>query len=215
MLDTNQAVGAGVPELNVRRVEPNSNVSTIGSPANASNRTAVLVDGHKLRCGSARCVPQVHRVAQSNGQHVVAPPVKQVEVVVINEFRCVQSPLRRLRIISGQIRNHHPIDSSTEKQDGHQSVVQCTNLITWGMWRRCLAGLAWWEEAASAAAVFSGSGGLFLKARIRVRLLSSFSASSLRYASPWMVTPPRSPCPSWAPLAGSAPRPCPSPTCPG
>ena len=123
--------------------------------------------------------PQVHRVAQSNGQHVIAPPVEQVEVVVINEFRCVQSPLRRLRIISGQIRNHHPIDSSTEKQDGHQSVVQCTNLITWGMWRRCLAGLAWWEEAA----VFSGSGGLFLKARIRVRLLSSFSASSLRYAS--------------------------------
>jgi hypothetical protein len=30
---------------------------------------------------------------------------------------------------------------------------------------------------------FSGSGGLFLKARIRVRLLSSFSASSLRYTS--------------------------------
>jgi hypothetical protein len=91
-----QSVGAGVPELNVRRVEPDSNVPTIGSPANASNRTAVLVDGHKLRCGSARCVPQVHRVAQSNGQHVVAPPVKQVEVVVINELRRVQSPLSRL-----------------------------------------------------------------------------------------------------------------------
>lgn len=29
----------------------------------------------------------------------------------------------------------------------------------------------------------SGSGGLFLKARILVRLLSSFSASSFRYAS--------------------------------
>uniref|UniRef100_A0A0A8XVR5 Cell division cycle protein 20 n=1 Tax=Arundo donax TaxID=35708 RepID=A0A0A8XVR5_ARUDO len=51
------------------------------------------------------------------------------------------------------------------------------------MWRRCLAGLVCrWVEAASAE-TFSGSGGLFLKARIRVRLLSSFSASSLRYAS--------------------------------
>jgi hypothetical protein len=93
-----QSIGAGVPKLDVGRVDPDSNVPTIRSLANAGNRTAVLIDGHKLRCGSARCIPQAPGVSQSNGHHVVAPPVKQVEVVVINKLWCVYGPLGRLYI---------------------------------------------------------------------------------------------------------------------
>uniref|UniRef100_A0A0A9E4C3 Cell division cycle protein 20 n=1 Tax=Arundo donax TaxID=35708 RepID=A0A0A9E4C3_ARUDO len=91
-----QSVRAGVPELEIRRVEPNGDVPAVRSPADAGDGTGVLVDGHKLRRGSARGVPQVDRVAERNRQHVVAPPVEQVEVVVINEVRSVQSPLRGL-----------------------------------------------------------------------------------------------------------------------
>jgi hypothetical protein len=106
---TYQSVGAGVPELNVGRVEPHGDVPAVGSPADAGDGTGVLVDGHKLRCGSARGVPQVHRVTQSDGQHVVASPVEKVEVVVINKVWSVQSPLSRLqhKWFKSRISNHN------------------------------------------------------------------------------------------------------------
>ena len=87
---TCQSVGAGVPELDIRRVEPNSDMLAIWSPVDACDGTAVIVDDQKLRRGPTGCIPQVYRVTQSNGQQVVAPSVEQVEVlVVINELWCV------------------------------------------------------------------------------------------------------------------------------
>jgi len=87
---TYQSVGAGVPELDIRRVEPNSDMLAIWSPVDACDGTTVIVDDQKLRCGPAGCIPQVYRVTQSNGQQVVAPSVEQVEVlVVINKLWCI------------------------------------------------------------------------------------------------------------------------------
>ena len=87
---TYQSVGAGVPELDIRGVEPNSDMLAIWSPVDACDGTAVIVDDQKLRRGPTGCIPQVYRVTQSNGQQVVAPSVEQVEVlVVINKLWCV------------------------------------------------------------------------------------------------------------------------------
>ena len=77
-------------ELDIRRVEPNSDLLAIWSPVDACDGTAVIVDDQKLRRGPTGCIPQVYRVTQSNGQQVVAPSVEQVEVlVVINKLWCV------------------------------------------------------------------------------------------------------------------------------
>ena len=87
---TYQSVGAGVPELDIRRVEPNSDMLAIWSLVDACDGTTVIVDDQKLRRGPTRCIPQVYRVTQSNGQQVVAPSVEQVEVlVVINKLWCI------------------------------------------------------------------------------------------------------------------------------
>jgi len=48
---TCQSVGAGVPELDIRRVEPNSDMLAIWSPVDACDGTAVIVDDQKLRRG--------------------------------------------------------------------------------------------------------------------------------------------------------------------
>jgi len=168
---TYQSVGVGVPELDIRRVEPNSDMLAIWSPVDACDGTAVIVDDQKLRRGPTGCIPQVYRVTQSNGQQVVAPSVEQVEVlVVINKLWCVYCPLYRL----------HTFRAASEIAIQVMNTKNSVNAYTWGICHRCLAGLVWWEEAATAAETFSGSYGSFLKARIHVRLLSSFSASSLR-----------------------------------
>jgi len=70
---TYQSVGA---ELDIRRVEPNSDMLAIWSPVDACDGTTVIVDDQKLKRGPTGCIPQVYRVTQSNGQQVVAPSVE-------------------------------------------------------------------------------------------------------------------------------------------
>lgn len=79
-----------VPDLDLGIARPNRQVAAISRPGQAAD--VVTVVGHlakRLHAAGAG-VPEVHCAAEGHSNDVLARPVQQVEVVVVNQVRRIQ-----------------------------------------------------------------------------------------------------------------------------
>jgi hypothetical protein len=82
-----------VPNLNLASSETNANVSTIATPFHAADvgvRGGLQEAADCARFGR----PNINVALETDGDLVARAPVKQVEIVVIQQTRCVQDTLR-------------------------------------------------------------------------------------------------------------------------